>query len=177
MRRATATTADIMLPVSIEINKQVLLMLQNLSLRLFVLEQRQKSELVTYLLSGCVSLYNLRLKLRFVLIQFSFTYVTYMLHITCTAYDSPFRKALTLVGQVSQSFSLAYKESPVGCSWSHTFAALVFCNLWSLLACCSVYMLGGTLIWFSNLVVSEGSSPACKKSPVCNSGRSLLRTS
>lgn len=124
MRRATATTADIMLPVSIEINKQVLLMLQNLSLRLFVLEQRQKSELVTYLLSGCVSLYNLRLKLRFVLIQFSFTYVTYMLHITCTAYDSPFRKALTLVGQVSQSFSLAYKESPVGCSWSHTFAAL-----------------------------------------------------
>lgn len=89
MRRATATTADIMLPVSIEINKQVLLMLQNLSLRLFVLEQRQKSELVAYLLSGCVSLYNLRLKLRFVLIQFSFTCVTYMLHITCTVYDPP----------------------------------------------------------------------------------------
>lgn len=80
MRRATATTADIMLPVSIEINKQVLLMLQNLSLRLFVLEQRQKSELVTYLLSGCVSLYNLRLKLRFVLIQFSFN-ICYILHV------------------------------------------------------------------------------------------------
>lgn len=25
---------------------------------------------------------------------------------------------------MSQSFSLAYKESPVGCSWSHAFAAL-----------------------------------------------------